>query len=229
MRYDNIIEGIFLERPNRFIAHIEINGHMEICHVKNTGRCKELLLPGISTVYVQDHGENANRKTRYSLIGVKKGSYMINMDSQAPNKVVYEWLSSGEFSSEVNDIKMEKKYGNSRIDAYFRLGEKECLMEVKGVTLEEKGVVRFPDAPTERGVKHIRELMKAVEEGYNAYIVFVVQMNGVKYFEPNDVTHKEFGDALREAAKVGVEIIAVECNVTKDTLEIKNRIEVRLD
>lgn len=228
MKYNNIIQGKFLERPNRFIAYVEINGEKQVCHVKNTGRCRELLIPDESIVYVEDHGTDTNRKTRYSLIAVEKNKYLINMDSQAPNKVVHEWLTGGKFKPDVTDVKMEYKYGNSRIDAFFKRGDKNCLMEVKGVTLEDNGVVRFPDAPTERGVKHIYELMKAVKEGYEAYIMFVVQMKGVKYFEPNDVTHKEFGEALRKAEKAGVNIVAADCSVEPDTLSIADYVKVRL-
>lgn len=228
MKYDNIIQGKFLERPNRFIAYVEIDGKKQVCHVKNTGRCKELLIPDKSIVYVQDHGTDIKRKTRYSLIAVKKNEYLINMDSQAPNKVVYEWLSRGGFMADVTNIRMEYKYGNSRIDAFFKRGDKSCLMEVKGVTLEDNGVVRFPDAPTERGLKHIYELMAAVKDGYEAYIMFVVQMKGVKYFEPNDATHKEFGEALRKAQKAGVNIIAADCNVEPDALSIADYVKVKL-
>lgn len=228
MKYDNIIQGRFLERPNRFIAHVEIDGKMQICHVKNTGRCRELLIPNESIVYVQDHGDCTNRKTRYSLIAVKKNEYLINMDSQAPNKVVYEWLSRGAFRDDVTDVRMEYKYGNSRIDAFFKRGDKSCLMEVKGVTLEDKGVVRFPDAPTERGVKHVYELIEAVKEGYEAYIMFVIQMKGVKYFEPNDATHKEFGNALRLARDAGVNIVAADCRVEPDILSIADYVDVKL-
>ena len=228
MKYDNIVQGRFLERPNRFIAYVEIDGKIQVCHVKNTGRCRELLIPNESIVYVQNHGECANRKTKYSLIAVKKNEYLINMDSQAPNKVVYEWLSNGKFKNDVTDVRMEYKYGNSRIDAFFKRGNKSCLMEVKGVTLEDKGVVRFPDAPTERGVKHVYELIEAVKDGYEAYIMFVVQMKGVKYFEPNDDTHKEFGDALRLAEEAGVNIVAADCRVEPEFLSIADYVAVRL-
>ena len=228
MKYDNIIQGRFLERANRFIAYVEIDGRTQICHVKNTGRCRELLIPNESIVYVQDHGDCTGRKTRYSLIAVKKNEYLINMDSQPPNRVVYEWISRGAFRDDVTDVKMEYKYGNSRIDVFFKRGDKSCLMEVKGVTLEDNGVARFPDAPTERGVKHVYELISAVGEGYEAYIMFVVQMKGVKYFEPNDDTHKEFGEALRQAKKAGVKIIAADCMVEPDYLAIGDYVNVKL-
>lgn len=234
VRYKNIVEGTFISRPNRFIAYVKINdtGKTEMCHVKNTGRCRELLIPGEAEVYLEDCGRDSEeglkkRKTRYSVIGVKKGDYIINMDSQAPNKAVYEWLISGRFNKEVSNVKMEYSYGKSRIDAFFMLKGKKCLMEVKGVTLEDNGVVRFPDAPTQRGVKHIHELIHALEEGYESYIVFVIQMRGVKYFEPNDVMDKEFGDALREAQLKGVKILAVDCAVEPGAMEINDYVEVR--
>ena len=228
MKYDNIVEGRFLERPNRFIAYVELDGERQVCHVRNTGRCRELLIPNESVVYVQEHEISARRKTRYSLIGVRKNGYLINMDSQAPNRVVYEWLLKGGFLADITEIKKEYRYGSSRIDLFFKRGDKSCLMEVKGVTLEDNGVVRFPDAPTERGVRHIYELMAAAKEGYEAYIMFVVQMKGVKYFEPNDATHREFGEALRKAKKAGVHIIAADCNVEPDYLSIGDYVRVKL-
>lgn len=228
MRYGTIKKGRFLLRPNRFIAHVDLNGEEVICHVKNTGRCRELLIPGETTVYIEDHGEDTKRKTRYSLIGVEKEELMINMDSQAPNKVVKEWIESGDFLPGITLIKPEKKYGDSRFDFYLEQGEKKIFMEVKGVTLEEDGVAMFPDAPTERGVKHIEELIKCKEEGYDAYIVFVVQMAGMKVFTPNERTHPEFGEALRKARRHGVEIIVKDCKVTEDELEIVGSLPVQL-
>lgn len=227
MNYENIVEGIFLSRPNRFIAHVNINGKEEICHVKNTGRCKELLQPGV-TVYLEGNN-NPLRKTKYSLIGVKKGDVLINMDSQAPNKVVHEWLQKGNLFPKATLIKPETRYGNSRFDFYIEEDDRRIFMEVKGVTLEEDGVVRFPDAPTERGVKHVEELCRAVEEGYEAYVFFVIQMNNVKYFTPNIDTHKAFGDALKIANTCGVHILAYDCIVSEDSLVISNPVEVRLD
>jgi len=226
MKYSKIRTGIFQSRPNRFIAYVEIDGNVETCHVKNTGRCKELLIPGV-TVYLEEH-DNPNRKTKYSIIGVQKGIRMINMDSQAPNKVVYEWIKAGGLFPDVKLIKTEKTYGNSRFDLYVETSEKRNYIEVKGVTLEDNGVVRFPDAPTERGIKHIHELVSCVKEGYDAYIIFVVQMKDVKYFEPNDITHPAFGQALREAKEQGVHILAMDCNVKEDQLNIRKSVDVRL-
>ena len=223
MKYNNIKKGIFKERPNRFIAHIEIDGKIEVCHVKNTGRCRELLVPD-ATVYVEENN-NPNRKTRFSLIGVEKGARLINMDSQAPNKVVREWLQS---LPEVTYIKSEVKYGESRLDFYVETADTKYFIEVKGVTLEDNGVVRFPDAPTERGIKHMKELAYCLEEGYEACMIFVIQMNNVNYFEPNDKTHKAFGDTLREVYGLGVKILAMDCKVGIDYLEINKEVEVRL-
>lgn len=228
MRYENIKKAKFLARPNRFIAHAELDGQEVICHVKNTGRCRELLIPGETTVYIQDHGEDTKRKTRYSLIGVEKGNLMINMDSQAPNKVVKEWIQVGEFLPGITFMKPEKKYGNSRFDFYLEQGEKKIFLEVKGVTLEEDGVAMFPDAPTERGVKHIEELIACKEDGYDAYIVFVVQMAGMKVFRPNEKTQPEFGEALRKARSHGVDIIVKNCIVTPDELKITDSLPFEL-
>lgn len=228
MRYENIKKAKFLARPNRFIAHAELDGQEVICHVKNTGRCRELLIPGETTVYIQDHGEDTKRKTRYSLIGVEKGNLMINMDSQAPNKVVKEWIQVGEFLPGITFMKPEKKYGNSRFDFYLEQGEKKIFLEVKGVTLEEDGVAMFPDAPTERGVKHIEELIACKEDGYDAYIVFVVQMAGMKVFRPNEKTQPEFGEALRKARSHGVEIIVKNCIVTPEELKITDSLPFEL-
>ena len=228
MRYENIKKAKFLARPNRFIAHAELDGQEVICHVKNTGRCRELLIPGETTVYIQDHGEDTKRKTRYSLIGVEKGNLMINMDSQAPNKVVKEWIQVGEFLPGITFMKPEKKYGNSRFDFYLEQGEKKIFLEVKGVTLEEDGVAMFPDAPTERGVKHIEELIACKEDGYDAYIVFVVHMAGMKVFRPNEKTQPEFGEALRKARSHGVDIIVKNCIVTPDELKITDSLPFEL-
>lgn len=228
MRYENIKRARFLARPNRFIAHAELDGQEVICHVKNTGRCRELLIPGETTVYIQDHGADTKRKTRYSLIGVEKGNLMINMDSQAPNKVVKEWIQAGEFLPGITFMKPEKKYGNSRFDFYLEQGDKKIFLEVKGVTLEEDGVAMFPDAPTKRGVKHIEELIACKEDGYDAYIVFVVQMAGMKVFRPNEKTQPEFGEALRKARIHGVEIIVKNCMVTPDELKITDSLPFEL-
>ena len=209
MKYLNIEQARFKERPNRFIAYVETVHGREICHVKNTGRCKELLRED-AVVYVQ-RNDNPARKTKLDLIGVEKEPYLINMDSQAPNAAVKEWLQAGNLFSKNAKIFSEKTYGESRFDFYIEDGERRAFMEVKGVTLEEDGICRFPDAPTERGVKHIKELVRFMEDGYEAYILFVIQMSPVKYLEPNDVTHKAFGDALREASKAGVHVLARDC------------------
>ena len=226
MKYLNMEQARFLERPNRFIAYVETEQGREICHVKNTGRCRELLPPG-AIVYVQ-RNDNQARKTKLDLIGVEKNQYLINMDSQAPNAAVKEWLLEGNLFSKDAKIYAEKKYGESRFDFYIEDGDRKAFMEVKGVTLELDGVCRFPDAPTERGVKHIRELIKCMEDGYEAYILFVIQLSPVKYLEPNDATHKAFGDALREAKEAGVHVLARDCHVTIDSMEIMNEVEVRL-
>ncbi len=226
MKYDNMQTGIFRSRPNRFIALVDIDGSVETCHVKNTGRCRELLVPG-ALVFVQK-SNNPLRKTKYSVIGVKKDKWLINMDSQAPNKAVYEWLLKGGLFHDIAYLKAEKSYGSSRFDFYIETAEKKIYMEVKGVTLEEDGIVLFPDAPTQRGVKHIRELCQCVKSGYEAYLIFVIQMKDVICFKPNDFTHPEFGEALREAAKQGVHILAMDCEVDMDRLEIRNEVPVQL-
>lgn len=227
MKYENIREGIFLKRPNRFIAHVEIDKKVEICHVKNTGRCRELLVPG--TAVFLEKSSSPNRKTQYDLIAVQKGERLINMDSQIPNKVVEEWLLEGNLFGKEAVVKREVTYGNSRFDLYIESQGRKCFMEVKGVTLEENGVARFPDAPTERGVKHVRELCRCIEEGYEAYIMFVIQMEDVKYFEPNEATHPAFGEALREAKKAGVHILAYACEVRKDLINLSKPVRVYLN
>lgn len=226
MKYDNIVTGTFLSRPNRFIAHVMIDDREEVCHVKNTGRCKELLIPG-ATVFLEV-AKNPTRKTKYDLIGVKKGELMINMDSQAPNIAVKEWLEAGNLFSDATVIKSEKTYGKSRFDFYVETPTEQIFLEVKGVTLEEDGIVRFPDAPTERGIKHMEELIACMEDGYKAYILFVIQMKGMKYFEPNDKTHKAFGDTLRKASKAGVTVLAYDCLVTADEMWIDEPVQVKL-
>lgn len=226
MKYQRMYEGIFIERPNRFIAYAEIMGQKETVHVKNTGRCAELLVPG-AAVYLQ-RADSQNRKTQWDLIGVKKGRRMINMDSQVPNKVVEEWIRKGNLFPDATLIKTEKTYKKSRFDLYVEVGERKIFIEVKGVTLENDGVVRFPDAPTERGVKHVEELCAAVKEGYEAYIIFVIQMKGVKYFTPNMNTHPEFGHALRKAKECGVNILAYDCKVGKDSIELADEVSVIL-
>lgn len=226
MQYQNMERAVFLERPNRFVAYVEMDGRREKCHVKNTGRCRELLIPG-TQVYLQ-RAENPDRKTKYDLIGVKKGENLINMDSQIPNYAVREWLEKGGLFEKITRLRPETKYANSRFDIYMEADGKKIFMEVKGVTLEENGVARFPDAPTERGVKHIQELMECRRDGYEAYVFFVIQMKGVRWFEPNDKTHPEFGEALRGAAAQGVHILAYDCLVTENSIEIDKKIQVRL-
>lgn len=233
MKYENICKGNFIARPNRFIAEVSLDGETARAHVKNTGRCRELLLPG-ATVYLEDFAERmGNRKMRYSLIGVKKGEVLINMDSQAPNKVCEEALKNGALKlpdmEVLQTIKREKVFGDSRFDFYLE-GEdgKKGWLEVKGVTLEEGGIARFPDAPTERGVKHIYELCKAADEGYYGYILFVIQMSGIISFEPNDRTHPAFGEALRYAEERGIHVLAYDCEVTENSLMLRNEIQVSL-
>lgn len=233
MQYNRIYEGIFRSRPNRFIAYVDVNGQTEKCHVKNTGRCKELLWDGVK-VYVEE-SDKPERKTKYSLVTVTKGDKLINMDSQAPNKVVHEWLKSGELIHNIVKIKPEFTYGDSRVDFYVEANSEDgsdklrkILIEVKGVTLEEDGVVRFPDAPTERGIKHILELAKAIEEGYESYLFFVIQMKDVSYLEPNRSTHPEFAEALSKAVHEGVQVLAYDCEVTPSTLKIGKAVEVRV-
>ena len=226
MRYTNIMAGKFLARPNRFIAHVEIAGREEIVHVKNTGRCKELLLPG-ATVYVQ-HFPEGKRKTKYDLIAVEKQNLLINMDSQAPNKVVQEWLIEQEPFGKITYLKPECKHGDSRFDFYLETEAKKMFIEVKGVTLEENGVVLFPDAPTERGVKHVQELCHSLEQGYEAAIIFVVQMSGSRYFTPNRRTHAAFATALEQAAASGVQLMALTCAVTPDSLIINGTLPIHL-
>ena len=226
MKYNNIKAAKFIDRPNRFIANIEIDGRSEVCHVKNTGRCRELLTDNAS-IFVQE-SDNPLRKTKYDLISVYKGHRLINMDSQAPNKVFHEWLKKGYLFENIKLIKPEYKYDKSRIDFYVEAVDRKILMEVKGVTLEENNVVMFPDAPTERGLKHINELARCLDEGYEAYVVFIVQMSSVSYFTPNNITHKEFGDALKRAEQKGVKILALDCVVTKDMIEAENYVDIKL-
>ena len=271
MKYNQVVPGTFLQRPNRFIAHVEINGREEICHVKNTGRCRELLIPGC-TVYCAV-SDNPQRKTKYDLIAVEKiiesqtvfanagipsqhgkstpeahGTLLVNMDSQAPNAAVKEWLQSGASPfGNIDYIKPEYKYGNSRFDFYLecktetkRTGtaptptenettrSRKIFLEVKGVTLENNGVVLFPDAPTERGVKHVRELIRCREEGFETYVLFVIQMERALYFTPNRKTHPQFADALCDAQNAGVQLLAYTCKVTPDEMKIDKELKVRL-
>ena len=227
MKYSKIISGEFKSRPNRFIAKVIINGKEETVHVKNTGRCKELLIEG-SRVYLSE-SDNKERKTKFDLIAVEKvkksgEKILINMDSQAPNDVAYEWLGS-EFFKKGTNIRREVKYGDSRFDFYAENEEEKAFIEVKGVTLEKDRVALFPDAPTLRGVKHINELIKAKEEGFSAYILFVVQMKGIHTFSPNAETHPDFAKALKNAADKGVNILVYDCVVTPDSLKIDSKIK----
>ena len=224
MKYNNIVEGIFLARPNRFIAHVEIDGAVEVCHVKNTGRCAELLIRGVR-VFLQ-RSDNPARKTKYDLIAVYKGEVLINMDSQAPNKAAAEFIP--QLFEGVTLVKPEAKHGDSRYDFYVEAGERKIYMEVKGVTLEENGVAMFPDAPTERGVKHLNGLVNCIEEGFEAAVLFVIQMQGVHEFRANVRTHPEFGEALRRAAEAGVRIYAMDCRVTPDEMTIDAPVAVVL-
>lgn len=229
--YEHMVEATFIERPNRFIAHCLVEGEEVVAHVKNTGKCRELLVPG-TTVYLQHHN-NPKRKTQYSLIAVQKGERLINMDSQVPNKVCIEALRAGTLKLPGIDqpltfIKGEHTYGNSRFDVYVEAGDIKAFIEVKGVTLEDEGVVRFPDAPTVRGIKHVEELVEAVQDGYKAYILFVIQMKNVLYFTPNDCTHQAFGDALRKAQRCGVHVLAYESEVQVDGIALTKKVEVAL-
>ena len=231
MKYNRIVSGTFLQRPNRFIAHVLINGIEEICHVKNTGRCHELLAPGC-TVYcfVSD---NPLRKTKYDLIAVEKktknGILLVNMDSQAPNAAAKEWLQSGTSPfGKLDVIRPECKFGNSRFDFYLEKEKRRIYLEVKGVTLEDKGVVLFPDAPTERGVKHVQELIRCRTEGFETYVLFVVQMECALYFTPNRKTHPQFADALQEAQQAGVKLLAYTCNVVPEEMRIDKKLKIWL-
>ena len=226
MRYGVVVPGTFLSRPNRFIAHVETAEGPQICHVKNTGRCRELLVPGCR-VYLEQ-SDNPARKTKYDLIAVEKGDLLINMDAQAPNKVFREWAESGGFDPAVTAVRPEYTYGGSRLDFCLETPRGLHLVEVKGVTLEEDGAARFPDAPTERGVKHIRELQRAVSQGLDATLCFVIQMKGIRSVAPNDGTHPAFGAALREAAAAGVRVLARDCHVTPDSLTLRAPVPVIL-
>lgn len=248
MNYPNIFSGIFRARPNRFLAYVEVAGERMECHVKNTGRCRELLVPGCR-VYLT-HSDNPARKTRYDLVAVEKetehGPLLVNLDSQAPNRVFGEWAAGGCFRPGLTLLRPETTYGNSRFDYYWEAkpgplfasspkspnaisgAEERGFVEVKGVTLEENGVARFPDAPTLRGVKHLEELITAQNAGYQAAICFIVQMEGMKVLKPNDATHPQFGEALRRAAGAGVCILAMECRVTPDSLNVTRPLPVQL-
>lgn len=221
MRYQNVVEGRFLKRPNRFLAHVELAGRQVVCHVKNTGRCKELLLENVP-VFLEHHPGREDRKTAYSLIAVRKGDRVVNIDSQAPNRVLLEALKNGVLKlpglEQLTLIRPESTFGSSRFDFYLEGKTNRAFLEVKGVTLEEDGVARFPDAPTQRGVKHIQELVEAVQAGYLGFLVFVIQMEGIHRLEPNDATHPAFGEALRQARNQGVQILAYLCKTSGEEL-----------
>ena len=231
MKYNKMIKAKFIERPNRFVAYCEINGEVEKVHVKNTGRCKELLIPGCE-VYLEE-SNNPSRATRYSLITTKKGERLINIDSQVTNKMVLESLKDKSlvlpgFDEEIELIKSEKTYGNSRFDIYLEGKTKKAFIEIKGCTLEIDNVVKFPDAKTERGVKHVKELIQAKEDGYLAYIIIVIQMEDVLYFTPNIEKHKEFADVLKEAEEKGVKVLAYDSIVDIDSIKLNKPVKVIL-
>ena len=225
MTYKNIIKAVFIDRPNRFIARCEINEQVETVHVKNTGRCKELLIPG-TTVFLEKFNAQT-RKTNYDLISVIKGNRIINIDSQAPNKIFLEWAKSGKFLPDILLIKPEYRFLNSRFDFYIETPFKKIFIEIKGATLENNGVVMFPDAPTQRGLKHISELIEVKKKGYEAYIIFVIQMENAKYFMPNYITHKAFADKLKECDDNGVNGAAFDTIVTEKSIVLNNEVEVR--
>ncbi len=227
MRYGTVVPAVFLERPNRFLARvIPDGGEEETVHVKNTGRCRELLVPGY-TVWLSESG-NPGRKTRYDLVAVNRAGRLINMDAQAPNRVFREWAAAGGYRPGLTALRSEITYGNSRFDFYWEDSKSRGFVEVKGVTLEEDGLALFPDAPTERGVKHLNELAAARGAGYEAAVCFVIQMEKVREFRPNDATHPAFGEALRRARAAGVEILAVDCRVEPDQIEIRQPVPVKL-
>jgi sugar fermentation stimulation protein A len=226
MHYQNIVPAVFHSRPNRFIALVEIDGEITTVHVKNTGRCRELLLPGAKVILAK--ADNPNRKTQYDLIAVSKGDRLINMDSQAPNQVFFEYLEKQQYISGITLIKREVTHGDSRFDFYAEAGERRIFIEVKGVTLEENGIVLFPDAPTLRGVKHLNGLVQCVAGGFEAHVVFVIQMAKVRYFTPNNQTHPAFGNALSAAVKAGVKAVALDCLVTPDSLVIDKEVPIQL-
>ena len=226
MHYTHTIPSTFLSRPNRFVALVDMGGQVVSVHVKNTGRCRELLVPGARVIL--QRSDNPTRKTAYDLIAVWKGDRLINMDAAAPNAVFGEWCRAGGFLSGLTLLRPETVHGDSRFDFYLEAGPRKMFVEVKGVTLERDGAVYFPDAPTERGVKHLRGLTRCVEEGYEAACVFVVQMEGARFFSPNAATHPEFAQALVEARAAGVRVLALDCRVTENSLAIGGKVPVRL-
>ncbi len=226
LRYPDMRRAVFIARPNRFIAHVWLDNQMVVCHVKNTGRCRELLVPGC-TVWVQ-HVPSPGRKTAYDLIAVQKGDRLINMDAAAPNHVFGEYVREGRFLQPWEQVQPEKSHGDSRFDFYLQSGSRRVFVEVKGVTLEQDGIVRFPDAPTQRGVKHLHGLAQCVREGYEAWAVFVIQMSSVRWMEPNRQTHPAFADALAQARTDGVHLLALDCMATPDQLTVRQPVEIRL-
>ncbi len=235
MHYEHIATGTFLSRPNRFIAHVMIGGKETVCHVKNTGRCRELLVPGAKLILeYHPNAQGSGRKTSYDVIAVYKGRMLINMDSQAPNAAACEWVSSGGLlaslpaHAQISDIRREAVWGNSRFDLAFMLDGKQAFMEVKGVTLEREGTAAFPDAPTIRGVKHLDELASYAKEGHPAFLLLVIQMKGVTRFIPNTETHPEFGAALLRAKQAGVTLLAYDCLVTENAMAIHEPVPICL-
>lgn len=226
MIYKSVFQGVFLRRPNRFLAHVLINGREVVAHVKNTGRCGELLIPGVE-VWCTYH-DDPKRKTQWSLITVRKGDTLFNIDSQVPNRLAGEWMQQGGLGVTVEQQKAEHRYGDARLDWFFQADGRPCLLEVKGVTLEQNGVARFPDAPTERGAKHVHHLRQAVGEGYGAYILFVCQMAGISRVEPNVERDPAFAQALWMAREAGVQLLAVECEVTPDSITAARPVPVVL-
>ena len=226
MKYLKTVSATFIERPNRFIAKVDLEGEEVTVHVKNTGRCKEILIPGAEVIL--SHSDNPNRKTAYDLISAYKGDMLINIDSQAPNEVYKESLFKGQIYKDPVSIRSEVVHDDSRFDFFIEKNEERIFTEVKGVTLEENGKVLFPDAPTERGVKHLRGLARCISEGYKATAVFIVQMSEAEYFIPNYEMHEEFGTALEDAVSAGVEVAAYTCNITEDSLDLAQRISVKL-
>lgn len=227
MKYNNTEAAVFIDRPNRFIAHVKLNGRTETVHVKNTGRCKELLVPGAEVIL--ERSSNPDRKTKYDIICVNKSGRLINMDSQVPNKAAAEWIREGALFPEEIQVYTERTYGNSRFDIYVESSRRMAFIEVKGVTLEENNVARFPDAPTLRGIKHMEELIRCMEDGYEAYLLFVIQMKGIVKFEPNWNTHRDFGETLRKAEQAGVKLLAYDCLIEKDRIEIKDPVPIDLE
>ncbi len=226
IQYAQIVPGVFLDRPNRFLAQVKIGEETVLCHVKNTGRCRELLIPG-AQVWCQRY-DDPKRKTKYSLITVCKQGRLVNLDSQVPNAAAAQWIQSGGLGQVPENLRREYTYGDSRYDLYFVLNGQPCLMEVKGVTLELNNVARFPDAPTARGRKHLRGLAEAAQAGWGTYVLFVVQMDGVSLFQPNWQTDPEFAEALCHAAESGVQVLAAGCYVSPEELEITHRLPVAL-